>query len=128
MNATMIKIERSKKMADAIDRCKRVHPKVKRIDENTVLVAGRNGRYTVRIIRPRPDLVLAECNCAAGQRAQLCFHIAGALAAPHTAGLCCSIDVTSTASIAPPSAPAHPSAGVLVKPQRKAVVIDGWEV
>ena len=82
MQATMIKIERNAKMEAAINRCKSVHPKVRRIDNNTVAVAGRNADYTVRFATPRAGLLLAQCNCEAGRKGQLCYHIPAAFSAP----------------------------------------------
>ncbi len=57
MTATMIRIERSEKMAKAIVRCKGIRPMMRRIDAQTIKVTSPRGSYTVRIIRPRPDLV-----------------------------------------------------------------------
>jgi hypothetical protein len=109
MTATMIKIERNAQMAAAIERCKRAHPRVRRIDTNTVTVSTTNGEFTVRIAQPREDLVLAECSCQAGRRAQLCYHVPAAFGAP--------------------AAPAHKLAGVLVKANGKgAAKLDGWDV
>ena len=85
MQATMIKIERNAKMEAAINRCKSVHPKVRRIDNNTVAVAGRNADYTVRFATPRAGLLLAQCNCEAGRKGQLCYHVPAALSAPASA-------------------------------------------
>jgi hypothetical protein len=96
-----------------IARCKKAHPKVRRVDSNTVTVTSSSGSYTVKILTPREGLVLAQCNCQAGLRAQLCYHIPGALVVP------------------PSSSPApthHPLAGVLVKDARNVVTIDGWTV
>lgn len=83
MQSIMIRIENSAKMEAAIDRCKKNHPKVRRVDAKTVTVYGSNGNaYTVRFSEPRAGLKLACCDCKAGQAGQLCYHIAGALAAP----------------------------------------------
>jgi hypothetical protein len=87
MQATMIKIERNAKMEAAIARCKSVRPKVRRVSADTVEVSGRGGHYTVKLLTPREGLRLANCDCTAGQRGQLCYHIPAALSAP-TAPLC----------------------------------------
>jgi hypothetical protein len=80
--ATMIKLERDAKMEAAITRCKKFHPKVRRIDANTVAVSGRCGQYTVKLAEPKAGLKLAECDCAAGRDGKLCYHIPAAMSAP----------------------------------------------
>jgi len=108
MTATMIKVELNAKLAAAIERCKKVHPKVRRIDSNTAQVTGSHGAHTVRIIQPREGLTLAECDCQAGRKTQLCYHVAAALALPGIP---------------------RPSAGaVLIKRQPKEVRVDGWSI
>ena len=83
MEPKMIRIENSAKMEAAVERCKKNHPKVRRVDAKTVTVYSSNGNaYTVRFTEPRAGLKLACCDCKAGQAGQLCYHIAGALAAP----------------------------------------------
>jgi hypothetical protein len=112
MTATMIKIEANAKMTAAIDRCKKAHPKVRRVDANTVKV---NDKYTVRFLTPREGLMLAECDCEAGRNGMLCYHIAAAFVAP----------------VAAPAVAPRPKAsleGVLVKRQGNAMIVDGWMV
>jgi len=86
MNNTpsMLKVERNPKMQMAIQRCKSVHPRARRINRNTVQVKGRTGVYTVTLAAPKPGLLLASCNCKAGEAGQLCFHIPASLAVPGT--------------------------------------------
>jgi hypothetical protein len=113
MQTTMIKIERSAKMDAAIQRCKRAHPKVKRVDANTVTVTSNSGTYTVKILTPRQGLTLASCTCQAGLRTQLCYHIPGALAAPGSSS---------------PAPVRHSLEGVLIKGRGRSVQIDGWDI
>ena len=67
-------------MANAIQRAKVVHPKVKVLDADarTYAVSSSNGRgfYTVKFVSVN-GLELAECDCRARQ---MCFHIASAAA------------------------------------------------
>jgi len=81
---SMLKVERNPKMQMAIQRCKSVHPRARRINRNTVQVKGRTGVYTVTLAAPKPGLLLASCNCKAGEAGQLCFHIPAALSVPCT--------------------------------------------
>src|SRR5262249_59230271 len=77
----MIKLE-TDKMQKAIERSKAVRPHVRAIsaDERTYSVTGSKGdRYTVKFVVVN-GLKLAECDCKAGQREQLCYHIAAAAA------------------------------------------------
>ena len=82
MQATMIKIEASEKMSAAIARCRKNHPKVRRVDASTVKVFGNGGAYTVRFAEPKAGLRLALCDCKAGVAGSLCYHVPAALAAP----------------------------------------------
>lgn len=83
MNIKMIRIERSAKMEAAVERCKLNHPKIRRVDAQTVTVYGSKGdAYTVRFAEPKPGLKLAACDCPAGQESKVCYHIPAALAAP----------------------------------------------
>ena len=87
MQNTMIKIERNEKMEKAAARCRNVHPKVRRVDAQTVTVYGSKGNaYTVRFAEPKAGLKLAACNCEAGKKSQLCYHIPAAIVAPVAAG------------------------------------------
>jgi hypothetical protein len=113
MQATMIRIERSAKMEAAIARCKKAHPKVKRVDANTVTVTSNSGTYTVKILTPREGLTLASCTCQARLRAQLCYHVPGALVAPGSSS---------------PAPARHGLEGLLIKDARNVVTIDGWTV
>jgi hypothetical protein len=113
MQATMIKIERSAKMEQAIARCRKAHPKVRRIDSTTVTVTSSSGSYTVKILQPREGLVLAQCNCQAGIRGTLCYHVPGALVAPLSSS---------------PAPTHHKLEGLLIKNSRGVVTIDGWTI
>jgi hypothetical protein len=106
MTATMIKIEASPKMEAAIARCKKNHPKVRRISADTVQVVSSNDTYTVKFATPREGLHLAECNCKART---LCYHIVAALSAP--AGVV-----------------RHSNSGILLKRERGGAQIGGWWV
>ena len=83
METKMIRIERTAKMENAIERCKANHPKVRRVDSNTVTVYGSRGdAYTVRFAEPKAGLKLAACDCPAGRESKVCYHIPAALVAP----------------------------------------------
>ncbi|MBI3425022.1 MAG: hypothetical protein HY011_18965 [Acidobacteria bacterium] len=75
----MIKLERGDKMNKAIARAKTVHPRVKWLGNRTYLVTSSDGqrRYTVRFVVAHGHK-LAECNCKAGEKEQLCYHVAAA--------------------------------------------------
>ncbi len=75
----MIKLENNDKMRKAIARAKAVHPRVKWLGERTYTVSSSDGQrlYTVRFVVANGHK-LAECNCAAGQSEQLCYHVAAA--------------------------------------------------
>ncbi len=69
-------------MARAIERAKAVHPKVKVISaaDRTYSVSGSKGaEYTVRFVVANGHK-LAECDCPAGRREQMCYHVASAAA------------------------------------------------
>lgn len=71
----MIKLELSK-MLNAIRRAKQVRPRVKWLGGRNYEVSGSQGNsYTVRFAVAN-GMKLAECNCAAGQASQMCFHVA----------------------------------------------------
>jgi hypothetical protein len=75
----MIKLETSK-MTKAIERARGIRPRVRVInaDARTYSVTGSKGDiYTVKFA-VAGDQKLGECNCKAGQRGQMCFHIAAA--------------------------------------------------
>src|SRR5262249_25769182 len=77
----MIKLE-SRTMTKAIARAKAVRPRVRVVsaDERVYSVTGSKGdAYTVKFVVVN-GLKLAECDCLAGQREQLCYHIAAAAA------------------------------------------------
>jgi len=79
----MIRIENNAKFQAAAARCKAIHPRVRRVNANTVAVSGSKGaQYTVTFAEPKPGLKLAACNCKAGQNEMVCYHIAAALCAP----------------------------------------------
>lgn len=76
----MLKLE-ADKMQKAIERAKAVHPKVRVIsaDNRTYGVTSSDGKreYTVKFVVAN-GLKLAQCDCAAGRKAQMCFHVASA--------------------------------------------------
>jgi hypothetical protein len=115
MTATMIKIERNEKMEAAIIRCKKAHPKVRRIDADTVLVTSANGTYTVKFVTPREGLRLAECDC---KSRTLCYHIVAGLCAPPMA----------VPAVSRPVAAVSKNAGILIKRERGGMRVDGWMV
>lgn len=124
MTATMIKLERSAKMEAAIVRCRQVRPRVRRVDAQTVNVTSANGSYTVRTIEPRAGLKLAECNCQAGKKGLICYHLVAAMSAPVPAAA-----PAPSPRPAPRPAPAiERETAILVKREGKALRIDGWLV
>lgn len=80
----MIVIEKGQTLTAAIRRCKANHPKVQRLSNNSVRVINRQKghAYTITLSQPCPDVILGTCNCAAGLRGTMCYHIAAALACP----------------------------------------------
>ena len=71
-----------KKMQKAIERAKAIHPKVKPISvtDRTYAVTGSKGdTYTVKFVVVN-GLRLAECNCAAGRKGMMCYHVSAAAA------------------------------------------------
>lgn len=77
----MIKLERNDAMTRAIARAKQVRPFVKWLGGRTYSATSRDGQrvYTVRF-EVRNGHKLGECNCKAGVKGQLCYHIAAAAA------------------------------------------------
>ncbi|MFN0120672.1 MAG: hypothetical protein ACKV2V_09235 [Blastocatellia bacterium] len=66
MEANMIRIEDDAKMTAAIARCRKAHPKVRRIDASHVLVSGSKGAAcTVTLAEPKAGLKLAARACTA---------------------------------------------------------------
>ena len=83
-NFSMLRLD-AKRMQRQIARCKKVHPRAVRVDRQTVRVIGSKGEtYTVRLARPRHDLPLAACNCAASKLGAPCFHLVAAASVPGT--------------------------------------------
>ena len=79
----MIRIENNAKFQAAAARCKAIHPRVRRVNTNTVAVSGSKGaQYTVTFAEPKPGLKLAACNCKAGQNEMVCYHLVAATCAP----------------------------------------------
>jgi hypothetical protein len=75
----MIKLE-AKTMTKAIERAKAIHPKVRVISasDRVYAVTGSKGNtYTVRFVVVN-GLKLGSCDCPAGQRGQMCYHVASA--------------------------------------------------
>lgn len=77
----MIKLE-SKTMTKAIERAKAIHPKVRVIsatDRVYAVTGSRGNAYTVRFVVAN-GLKLGSCDCPAGQRGQMCYHVAAGAA------------------------------------------------
>jgi len=75
----MIRLE-SKVMAKAIERARAQHPKVKviSVSDRVYSVTGSKGAiYTVKFCVVR-GMRLAECDCIAGSRESLCYHVCAA--------------------------------------------------
>lgn len=69
-----------KAMHNAIEKAKTIHPKVRIInaDERRYAVTGSRGAaYTVHFVVAN-GRKLAECDCAAGRKGMMCFHVAAA--------------------------------------------------
>jgi hypothetical protein len=66
MQATMIRIEPGVKMTKAIERCRKAHPRIRRASADTVTVITSSSTHAVKILTPRPGLLLASCDCQAG--------------------------------------------------------------
>jgi hypothetical protein len=76
---TVIKLE-SHTMQSAIARAKAAHPRVKYAGERTYTVISSNGNnYTVRFAVANGNR-LGECDCEAGKRSKVCYHLAAAAA------------------------------------------------
>lgn len=77
----MLKLEQAK-MQKAIERARAVHPKVRVISaENReyAVTGSRGNEYRVRFVVVNGEK-FSECECAAGRRFQMCFHVASAAA------------------------------------------------
>jgi uncharacterized Zn finger protein len=75
----MLKLQRDK-MTNAIARAKQVHPRVRVIDaaNRVYAVSGSNGgEYAVKFHVINGEK-FSECDCAAGRKAQMCYHVASA--------------------------------------------------
>jgi len=75
----MIKLQ-ADKMTKAIERSKAQHPRVRVVSasERTYSVTGSQGNaYTVKFVVVN-GLRLGECDCPAGRREQVCYHLASA--------------------------------------------------
>src|SRR5262245_20983540 len=111
MTFTMINLKDTKiqkSVKNAIAKCKKVHPRVRRINSTEVAVSNsdKTKNYIVKIETPKAGMVLAECTCEARTA---CYHMVAALSAP--------------------SAPVKNAlAGILVKHTDEAFRIDGWMV
>ncbi|MGE0128058.1 MAG: hypothetical protein AB7U82_08260 [Blastocatellales bacterium] len=116
-------------MTKAIERAKAIRPRVRVIsaDARTYSVTGSKGDvYTVKFAVAN-GLKLAECDCKAGQRGQMCFHVAAAASI--------NIAVQSQRQAAPAPAAPLPVPTVKRRPsgwygQRisNAMIVDGWAV
>src|SRR5215510_7429322 len=90
MDYTMTDLKNTKiqkSVNNAIENCKKNRPKVLRIDAKHVAVANgdKTKYYTVRIERPRAEILLAECSCEAHDYKKgkvACWHMIAALSAP----------------------------------------------
>lgn len=124
----MIRLETSK-MTKAIERAKAVRPRVRVVSaaDRTYSVTGSKGDvYTVRFaVVNGPKL--AECSCKAGQRDQVCFHVAAAAQVNvMTQSMRRQGGSAPTVPLAP--APRRP-AGWFGRRSGNAMVIDGgWSV
>lgn len=77
----MLKLEPDK-MQKAIERAKAVHPKVRVIDADNreyAVTGSRGDVYRVRFVVANGHK-LGECECVAGRRGHLCYHICAAAA------------------------------------------------
>lgn len=116
-NATMLKLER-KKLTNAINRARQIHPRVKPLGNRRYSVTGSDGKrlYFVQIIEVKGSL-LAECRDAAGElclacrKGWVCFHVASAAAVDF--GL-----MGLAKAQAGEGRPNAPTDGVLVKPSQ----------
>jgi len=121
----MIKLEPAT-MTKAIERARRVRPRVRVIsaDERAYSVTGSKGdAYTVRFAVAN-GLKLAECSCKAGERDQMCFHVAAAAQV--------NVMVQSQRRA---SAPVSPAPRIVRRVERAhngakvvAVYCDGWAI
>ena len=76
----MLKLNNNQKLTAAIERARKSRQHVRWLGERTFEVLSDSGNtYTVRFAVVGA-LKLGECDCAAGQRGQLCKHIPAAAA------------------------------------------------
>lgn len=61
-------------MRNGIARAKQIRPTVKMIGERMFAVSGSTGNSYVVKFHIINGVRFGECNCAAGQRDQMCFH------------------------------------------------------
>lgn len=112
----MIRIENNAKFQAAAARCKAIHPRVRRVNTNTVAVSGSKGaQYTVTFAEPKPGLKLAACNCKAGQNEMVCYHLVAATCAPAHVAVIVPVVPASIRSRA-----SERESAILVRPQPKA--------
>lgn len=105
---TMHKLNDNPKLTAAIARCRKAHPRAVRLAADKVRVWGSTGNtYTVTLAAPKPGMLLAACDCKAGQAGLVCFHLAAACCVPHTvATSSVSPSASPSPTEQPPSAPA----------------------
>ena len=111
--ATMLRIERTPQLEAAIIRCKKIHPRVNRINATTIRVTGRNGAHVVTILTPKPGMLLASCDCKA---TTICYCIAAALAYPVPAPQNVTTEQDARAN------------AILIKHTDGIVRVDNWQV
>lgn len=77
----MIELKSKEQMEKAIKRARQLKPFVRYVGFRWFEVKSSNGDnvYTIHFYK-RGRQKLAECNCKAGERGYVCYHIAGAAA------------------------------------------------
>ena len=77
----MIELRSKEQMAKAIQRARQLKPFVRYVGFRWYEVKSSNGDavYTIHFYK-RGRQRLGECNCKAGERGLVCYHIAGAVA------------------------------------------------
>ena len=124
----MIKLEPAK-MTKAIERAKTIRPRVRVIsaDKRVYSVTGSKGdAYTVRFAVVNGHK-LGECDCAAGRRGRMCFHL------PAAASLNIAVQSMRRQGASAPAAPLAPRIVRRVERAHNgakvvAVYCDGWAI
>lgn len=111
MSATMHKLNGNPKLEGAIARCRKAHPRAVRLAADKVRVWGSKGNtYTVTLAAPKPGMLLAACDCKAGQAGMVCLHLAAAAVVPGTV----AAPIVSSSLSSPTEAPASIPVGAHV--------------